>query len=380
MAQTQVKWGSPLAVKRWGTSLAVEQTAKSYFEQKFIGTDQNNIIQRRQEIETDAGDRVSFDLSVQLRGDVTYGDNRLEGKEEQLRFYTDEVIVDQVRKAVSAGGAMTRKRTVHNLRQTAKDRSSDYWAQYFDEILFVYLSGARGVDADYVLPADFKGIGNPPNGFEGDRQNGLQPPDAGHYFMAGSAVSKQTLTADDTMTRELIERVNTGCTMLRANDPNTSNMVPVTNAGSNNFVLLMSPYQAHDLRVETGTGNWLDVQKALTQAAGTGSNIFKGGLGMIGGTVLHSHEKVVRFSDYGAGANVDAARALFMGRQAGIIAYGQGGGSSRFTWVEQENDYNNEPTVASGTIFGVKKSRFNGKDFGVISIDTAAKNPNAVAA
>ena len=40
-------------------------------------------------------------------------------------------------------------------------------------------------------------------------------------------------------------------------------------------------------------------------------------------------------------------------------------------------DYDNEPTVIAGTILGVKKSRFNGKDFGILSLDTAAKDPNA---
>jgi len=39
--------------------------------------------------------------------------------------------------------------------------------------------------------------------------------------------------------------------------------------------------------------------------------------------------------------------------------------------------YDNEPTVIAGTIIGVKKSRFNGTDFGVLSLDTAAKDPNA---
>ena len=42
-------------------------------------------------------------------------------------------------------------------------------------------------------------------------------------------------------------------------------------------------------------------------------------------------------------------------------------------------DHGNEPVVSSGFIGGVKKSRFNEKDFGVIAIDTHAKDPNAPA-
>jgi hypothetical protein len=40
-------------------------------------------------------------------------------------------------------------------------------------------------------------------------------------------------------------------------------------------------------------------------------------------------------------------------------------------------DYDNEPTVAAGAIFGMKKSRFNSRDFGVLSLDTACVDPNA---
>ena len=119
------------------------------------------------------------------------------------------------------------------------------------------------------------------------------------------------------------------------------------------------------------------MQKAAAGAEGKANPIFRGGLGMINNVVLHSHESAIRFKDYGAGSNVSAGRALFMGRQAAVIAYGNGGGGMRFNWKEETDDYGNEPTVAAGTIIGITKTRFNNRDFGVVSIDTAAKDPNA---
>ncbi|MFM9577988.1 N4-gp56 family major capsid protein, partial [Streptomyces turgidiscabies] len=83
--------------------------------------------------------------------------------------------------------------------------------------------------------------------------------------------------------------------------------------GEKHYVLLMSPDQETDLRLEVGEKGWLDVQKAAAGAEGKNNPIFKGGLGMINNVVLHSHESVIRFNDYGAGSNVSAARALFMG-------------------------------------------------------------------
>lgn len=364
MGQTVIPFGDPKAQKKWSGQLFVETTKKSYFE-RFIGTSENSIIQRKTELDSDAGDRISFDLSVQLRGRPTSGDNRLKGKEESLKFFTDEIIIDQLRKSVSAGGKMTRKRTAHDLRKIAKERLSDYWAQYIDEMNFIYLSGARGINEDYLEPADYTGhAGNP-----------LRAPDAQHLLYAGAATSKATLTATDTFSRLLVERATVKARMMRARDPKAANMLPVTVNGEKHYVMVMTPYQEHDLRNEIGERGWLDVQKAAAAAEGKANPIFKGGNGMINNVVLHSHESVIRFNDYGAGQNVNAARALFLGRQAGVIAYGTAGGL-RFTWKEEVDDFDNEPVVACGTILGVSKTRFNGRDFGICAIDSAATDPN----
>jgi N4-gp56 family major capsid protein len=365
MAQTVIPFGDPKAQKKWSSALAVDQVKKSYFEKKFIGTSDNSVIQRKTELESDAGDQISFDLSVQLRGEATEGDKRLEGKEENLRFYTDEVLIDQTRKAVSAGGRMSRKRTAHDMRKVAKDRSSDYWARFGDEMMFIYLSGARGINADFLFSTTWAGRAG----------NALQAPDAGHLLYGGDATSKATIDATDVMTRNVIERAQVKATMLQAQDPEAANMVPVSIEGEDRYVCVMSVFQEHDLRTSAGS-EWLDIQKAAATAEGKNSPLFKGGLGMINNTVLHSHRNAIRFSDYGAGNNVAAARALFMGRQAGVVAYGTSNGM-RWTWEEELKDFKNEPTVASGCIMGFKKTRFNDRDFGVLSVDTAAKDPNA---
>jgi N4-gp56 family major capsid protein len=364
--RTTVPFGDPKAQKRWSASLFIETLAKSYFERKFIGTSDNAVIQRLTDLESGPGDKIDYDLSVQLRGKPTYGDNRVEGKEESLKFYSDEVNIDQLRHSVSAGGKMTRKRTAHNLRKTGRDRMSDYWAKFFDEMIFIYLSGARGMNEDFIETADWTGHADNP----------IQAPDAGHIIFGGAATSKATITDQDVFTRDLVERAEVKARMMRALDPTAANMLPVQVGGEGHYCAVMTPFQEHNLRNDTGGNGWLEVQKAAAAAEGRNSPIFKGGLGMVGNVVLHSHASAIRFTDYGAGANVHAARALFMGRQAGVIAYGTKGGL-RFEWKEELKDYGNEPTVAAGTIVGVKKTRFAGKDFGILALDTAAKDPNA---
>lgn len=363
MSQTVIPFGDPKAQKRWSADLAVDVRKKSYFESKFIGTDENSIIQRKTELESDAGDRISFDLSVQMRGAPTYGDDRLEGKEESLNYYSDEVIIDQVRHAASCGGRMSRKRIAHDQRKVAKGRLADWFARFYDEAIFVYLSGARGINADFIEKLSWTGFA----------KNPLQVPDDDHLLFGGDADSKQTITSSDIMTRAVIERAVTKAAMMQAENPDAANMVPVKVGTEEHYVCLMSPYQAHDLRI-SDAGGWLDIQKAAAAAEGKSNPIFRGGLGMINNVVLHQHRNVIRFDNYGIGGDLPAARALFMGRQAGVVAFGTTKGM-KFDWKEKERDYDNEPTVASGFLGGVKKSRFNDLDFGVISIDTYAENP-----
>lgn len=364
MTTTVIPFGDPKAQKKWSASLAQDTIKESYFE-KFIGESMNSIIQRKTELEQDAGDKVSFDLSVRLRNAPTYGDNRVEGKEEQLKFFTDEVNIDQVRHSVSAGGRMTRKRTAHDMRKIAKEKLAGYFAQLHDELIFMYLSGARGVNEDFIESTAF-------TGFAG---NAFQAPDSDHILYGAVGATKATLTSSDKMTSAVVERAVNKARMMQARNPETANMVPVKIGSGEHYVLLMSEDQAYDMR-NADTNGWAKYQASAAGAEGRNNPIFTGGLGMINNVVMHSHRNVIRFSDYGSGVNLPAARALFMGRQAAVIAYGTSGGL-RFSWEEIEKDYKNEPSVASGFIGGIKKTRFNGKDFGVMSIDTYAKDPNA---
>lgn len=363
MSQTVITSADVKTNKKWSAALFIDTLHKSYFSRKFIGEGENSVIQRKTELDSDQGDLISFDLSVQLRGRPTTGDARLEGKEENLRFFTDQVKIDQMRHSVSAGGKMTRKRTLHDLRSIAKERMGEYWAKYNDEMMFIYLAGARGINEDFTESLTWAGHADNP----------IQAPDGQHIIYGGDATSKATIEAADKMSRTLIERASVKARMMRSLDPNAANMLPVSIGGEAHYVMVMSPFQEHDLRVADTTG-WLEIQKAATTAEGKANPIFKGGLGMINNIVLHSHESVIRFSDYGAGTNLPAARALMLGRQAAVVAYGSAGGM-RYSWVEEKKDYGNEISVAAGTIIGLKKARFNNRDFGVMAVDTYSANP-----
>ncbi len=366
---TTIEQGNSLAVKAWSANLMLETTKKSYFDRRFIGSNQNACIQRITDLESKAGELVQYDLSLKLVGEPIYGDNIAQGRERNLRFASDQIYIDQMFFPVNAGGVMSRKRTNHNLRKIASDRSSDYWARLIDEMFFIYLSGARGINEGFNFPTTWVGhAGNP-----------INAPDSAHIMYGGAATSKATITSSHTMSRGLIERAQNKAKMMAEVNTQVTKIVPIDIDGEKHFVCLMAPFQEYDLKTEAGTGGWLDIEKAAAAAVGRASPIFTGRLGMIGNTVLHSHESAIRFSDYGSGANLPAARALFLGAQAGVVAYGNasdGRSPNRVNWKEEVTDYGRQMNIGSGLVMGVKKTRFNGSDFGMFSIDTYAANPN----
>jgi len=367
MPRTIVGLGDAKAVKRWSGQLAVDVAKKSYFNKKFmgVGVDSSMPIQVLEQLESDAGDNIDFDLSLQLRMAPIEGDSKLRGNEEDLKFYSDNLFVDQARSGVNTGGKMTRKRTLHDLRAVAKKRQSEWWARCFDEIFFMYLSGARGINAEFIFPTGYTGRAN----------NSFTAPDASHTMYGGVATSKATLATTDIMSLSTVDRLKTRATMMGGGTTGIPQIQPVMVDGEEHYVLVMSPYQSYSLRTNASAGQWLDIQKAATTAEGSKNPIFKGGLGMYNNVVLHEHKNVIRFNDYGAGVNVAAARALFLGEQAAVIAFGSPGTGMRFDWNEETEDRGNEVVISTSSIFGVKKTTFNGLDYGVISVDTAAADP-----
>lgn len=367
MAQTIVGLNDAKAVKKWSGELAVDTARKSYFNKKFMGVGPQSgmPIQLITALENDAGDNITYDLSLQLRMAPIEGDAILEGNEENLNFYSDSLYIDQARQGVNVGGKMTRKRTLHDLRAVAKARQSEYWSRMFDELFFMYLSGARGVNTDFIFPVGYTGRAN----------NAFSAPDATHLMFQGS-VTKATLASTNKMDLASIDRALTKARVMGGGTTGVPQIQPIMVEGEEHYVLVMSPWQEYDLRTSsTSAGSWLDIQKAAAAAEGRKSPIFKGALGMYNDVVLHTHKAVIRFSDYGSGGNVAAARALFLGEQAAVCAFGSSGSGMRFDWHEEMEDRGNQLVVTTSSIFGIKKCTFNSLDFGVIALDTAAADP-----
>ena len=368
MGKTVVGVNSPRAVKRFSGELAIDASQQSYFGRRFtaVGQGAKTPIQLLTDLESEAGDLVSYDLLAELRMAPVEGDDTLEGKEEAQKFYTDELYIDQARGGVNTGGRMSRKRTLHDLRMRAKQQQASWWGRFQDELTFTYMSGSRGINANFILPL----------GYQGRAKNALTAPTVNQQMFGGDATSTANIDASDKMTLKLIGDAKTRADTQGGGATDIPVIQPCVVDGEEVFVLVMHTWQEDDLRNDTSTGAWMDLQKAAAASTGAKSPLFKSALGMHRGVVLHSHRNVIRHNTHGAGQNVETARALFMGAQAGVMAFGSPGTGMRFGWYEETADRGNQVIITTSSIFGLKKSVFEmggvAQDHGVFALDTAA--------
>lgn len=363
MASTEFALGDALAVQRWATDLAYEADKASYFR-KFMGDGPGNIIVVRKELNKKAGEKIIFGLRMKLDGDGVEGDNIIEGTsaETALSFYDDSVFIDQRRKGTKSKGKMTEQRVPYNLRKEGRDALSVWWGEDYDEQLFIYLSGYRGITAatDFHTGLAWSGRAN----------NSIQTPDTAHVMYAGNATSLATIDAQDKMNMDMVERCVAN---LETSDPMIQ--PALRQGGETKHVLVMHTWCAYDVRRSISQGDWLEIHKATD---GEKSKIYQNALGEYAGIVLHKHRNVIRHdSTTGAATGVTTACNLLLGAQAGVIAWGGDGGPGRYSWHEETDDRGNALVITSGTIYGCKKIRFNSADFGVINVMSYCDDPNS---
>ena len=347
MAITNFGENHPLAVKLWSRKTFVE-ALKATSASKFMGDSASSLIQVLPDTQKSSGDRIRVPLEKQLTGDGIGEDGTLEGNEEALSYFTDDLLINQLRHAVNTGGRMSKQRILPNTREQARMRLQDWYADRIDTAFFNQIAGNT---------AQTNTIFTGSNASVTFDTNHVIYPDGDTSEADVSSSSASAVMSLDVIDFA-VEKAETLTTPIR----------PLKINGENHYVLFMHPYQATDLRTNTNTGQWLDIQKAAMQGGQITKNpIFTGALGMYNNTILHVNTRVPLAPTF-----TDVRRAVFCGAQAATMGFGKENSQNKMTWVEEVFDYGNQLGVAVGMIWGLKKTRFNSEDFGTITIPTYA--------
>ncbi len=348
MATTDYPVNSPLAVKRWSSEL-MKEALKKTFALQFMGTGSDSLIQIKTEVNKDAGDRITFGLRQQLTGAGVAGDNDLEGNEEALVTYTQNVTIDQLRHAVRSAGKMSEQRVPFTVRDEARDGLADWWSDRIDKWFFNQITG-NTAQAD-------------------TRYTGMQAttaPDSAHAVFPGAETAESSLSATSSnrfslaLIDKAVERGKLAVNRLR----------PIRTDGGDYLVAFLHPYQVTSLRQGTASSQWSDIQKAAMQGGQISDNpIFTGALGIYNNVIMHESVRVPLVVG-ATGGTADVARAVLCGAQAACMAFGRGFGKNTFNWVEELFDFKNQLGVAAGCIGGLVKTRFNNSDFATVTMSS----------
>lgn len=345
MATTAFGVNHPLAVKLWSKKL-FQEALKQTWSGKFMGKGSSALCQIMEDTQKQAGDRIRVGLRMQLSGAGVEGDGTLEGNEEALTFYSDNVTINQLRHAVRSEGKMSEQRVPHSVREEARMGLQDWFADRIDTAFFNQLGGNTG-------QSDTRYTGH----------NATTAPDASHIvYPDGDNTEADVASSTTSSVMKLtwidyaVEKAKTSSPLIR----------PIKINGEDKFVLFLHPYQVTDLRTNTNSGQWLDIQKAAMQGGQISKNpIYTGALGEYNGVIIHESTRV-------PSVTTNVYRAIFAGAQAACVAYGQDSANGRMGWVEELFDYKNQLGVSGSLIWGLKKTVFNSADFSTLVIPTYA--------
>ncbi|HZX81035.1 MAG TPA: N4-gp56 family major capsid protein [Lysobacter sp.] len=334
------------------------------FVKRFVGTDENSMIQRITELTRDEkGERCLMQLVADLIEDGVIGDNQREGNEEEMMAYAIELGIDLISHQVKNKGKMAEQKTVVEFRKHAKSRLAYWLANRIDQLVFLTLSGisyAYHNNGALRRKSPFPGLAFAQDVTAPSAKRHLRW-DATNGLVAGDTTQ---VAADDTASYAMIVDA-----IAYAKDHYVK---PLMADGKEYYVGLVRPGTLAALKKDP------DYQRAVIGGLPRSKDNpwFTGAIVTVDGLVLHEHRLVYNTTGtatkWGAGNAIEGTRTLICGAQAlGMADLGEA------EWVEKKFDYDSKKGISIDKMFGLLKPLFysiydeSTEDFGVIALDHA---------
>lgn len=319
--ETRFASGDALAAKVWSVAL-YKEAIKDIFFAKYTGPSANSIVQAKNELTKKKGEIVIFGLRMRMSGEGVNTDNDyLEGNEEEMTFHDFSVTLGERGNAVRAKSKLDLQRPALDLRTEFKAGLKDWLTEYIDKATVTALSTS---------------------------------PSTNRVLYGGDATADSDIDSADTLSTTVISKAKRKARLA------TPKIRPIMVDGEEHYLLLCHDYQTKSLKAETA---WINAQRDAG-IRGRKNPLFSGALGEWDSVVIKEYERIPTYNTWGTGA-VTGARALLLGAQAGVHAYGQ------FPkWYEKMFDYGRIPGVACDVVWKAAKTVFNSEDFAVIAVDT----------
>lgn len=349
---------------------------------RYMGRGTNAIIRTLSEGVTNGGKAVVMPLIGLIRGEGVSGSQVLEGNEEDMDTYADEIRVNWRRNGVKVPKS-TSYGTSLDLLNAAKPRLRDWAANrvlkmgLIQQMQGIVVPGTTVTDTDgstyqgpdTVVPYAQASAAQRNTFIVNNADRVLFGADIAN---ASSGVMATALAnvdnTNDKLTPALISKAKriaqeTG-TIASTSANNISPITPYQTAdGEEWFVMFVHPRAMRDLR------NDPTMTQANRDARERGENnpLFRGGDLLWDGVIIRQLFDLELITGAGA-AGIDVAHNFMAGQSALAVAWGQ----EPRVITDRDQDYQFRPAVVVEELIGIKKTSFAGKVYGGVSVFTAA--------
>src|SRR5574343_5003 len=345
MADTSIATSHGLTNEQWEDSIYQEYLDRLVFA-GYMGTDPNSLIVVKENLLKGPGDIINVGLRAALSGAGVTGTSTLEGNEEAMRFFNQQVSIDLFRNGVRLDGVMSSQRVAFDLRNEATSALADWMAQKVESLVAAEFSSIDGVAYGSAT--------------EGQKDTWLT--NNADLVLFGAAVANG-VSNDHSVALATIDATNDVCNsahislarrLARLSDPKIRPMK--LEGGVEMYVAFVHPLCFRDLVKDTA------IQQAQREVyARMGDmHMLTGGQAALwwDGCLVVECEKILKLPGVGA-SSIDVAANVLLGAQSILVAQGGFESGSRLSYVEETFDYAAKSGFAISTIMGFEKARFD---------------------
>jgi len=339
MTDTLVSAG--LTVEMWDDKFFREYLTENRFASE-MGTDESNIIQVKEKLTKQPGDRINFALVNRLTNPAILGRNNLEGAEEDMSSRSFEVVVAKRRNGVRISETDEQFSAI-GLREAAKVVLKDWSLKDTEKLIIQAMASINGTNYATVSEAD-------KDTWVVDNADRVLFGNAAAGYVDHSADLLLLDTLDDKLTAVAISKMK-----YKARVTANPKIRPIRSEsnGRHYYMLYVDPRLFRDLKLDTTISQ---AQREVNLEM-ENNRLFKGGDLLWDGVIIKEvpemfDELGVPFTDKGtAGAEVGCA--FLCGAQAIGTAY-----AKRWQSRQQDWDYGDKRGVAIEAIYGIGKMQF----------------------
>jgi N4-gp56 family major capsid protein len=331
-----------LRVQQWDDDFFTEYVRESRFK-TYMGTDENSIIQVKEDLMKKRGDRLTYNLVNRLTNGGVTGSNTLEGNEESLSQRAHLLTVNKIRNGVRIA-EMEEVKSAIDLRDAGRSQLKVWIAEKTRDQIVAALGSIQTAYGTQKAYADAS---------EAEKDAWLV--DNSDRVLFGAAISNgssndhSTALATLDTTDDLLSPAKISLMKRIAQSANPKIRPIMTKGDEEWYVLFAGPLNIKSLQADSV---WTQANREARDR-GKDNPLFKGADYVWDGVIIRQIPEIQYLSNVGSGGTVEVEPTYLCGAQSLGIGW-----AKRTTSKTKEFDYGDKYGVAIEEIRGIEKLHF----------------------